>query len=309
MRHLALVVVTLCLPAFALAQGGDPSFKFGKAEEAKPAEKKDVEWKATGKASLIVSGGNSRATSVQGAFAISRKGGNNKIALDAAAAYVSASVLTAKDGNANNTIEKNEIFRETQTTTNQWSAKARYDRFLTENNSLYVAGLVGGDRPAGKQILGGAQVGYSRQLYASPRHLLVAELGYDFSYESYVEDKNPAVSIHSGRVFAGYNLKISDTTSAFTNIELLFNLNKETAPLEDGTTDVGSFQDLRTYWKTGLTTTLFKNLSFGFDFLLKYDNVPAPLGKLGGLPFATGYVPVAEKLDVVGQASLLINFI
>jgi hypothetical protein len=310
MRHTIAslgLLAALLVPGLALAQG-DPSFKYAKPEDVKP-EKSDVEWKATGKASLVISGGNSRATALSGSVAASRKGGSNKIALEAGGAYVSASVLTATDGNANGTIEKGEIGRETKTTTNQWNAKIRYDRFLSENNSLYLAGLIGGDEPAGKKLLGGAQLGYSRQLISTERHMLLLEAGYDFSYEAYVEEGNDAVSIHSARVFTGYNLKLSATTSAFTNIEFLFNLNKETAPKEDGSTDVGSFEDFRTYWKTGLTTTLWKNLSFGFDFLLKFDNVPAPLGKIGALPFAAGYVPVAEKLDVVGQVSLLINFI
>ena len=70
--------------------------------------------------------------------------------------------------------------------TNNWLVKGRYDRFFTANNSGYAAASAAADKIAGKSFYGGGQVGYSRQVYKSPMHLLVAELGYDFSHERYV---------------------------------------------------------------------------------------------------------------------------
>src|SRR5205085_711905 len=82
--------------------------------------------------------------------------------------------------------------RSPETTTNQWRARGRYDRFLTANNSAYGLGQIGADRIAGKKLIGGGQVGYSRQLVKTDAHTAVAELGYDFSYESYLSppDRN-----------------------------------------------------------------------------------------------------------------------
>ena len=54
--------------------------------------------------------------------------------------------------------------------------------------------------------MGGGQLGYSRQLVKTDKNMLVAEIGYDFSYESYVEQPGKTldpVSIHSARLFVG----------------------------------------------------------------------------------------------------------
>ena len=73
-------------------------------------------------------------------------------------------------------------------TNNNWFTKGRYNRFFTANNSGYVSAQAAGDEVAGKSCYGGGQIGYSRQVYKSNMHLLVAELGYDFSYERYVQN-------------------------------------------------------------------------------------------------------------------------
>jgi hypothetical protein len=104
-------------------------------------------------------------------------------------------------------------------------------------------------------------------------NLIVSEIGYDFSYESYVEQPNKTidpVSIHSARVFIGEALKISPSSGATASVEALFNLNHETNALDAGsgsppTKGVSAFHDTRVVGKLGLTTTL-----------LRYDQNPAP---------------------------------
>jgi len=302
---IALAVALGSLLAPGWARAGDPTFKFAKAEEVKAPK---TEWKAVGKAGMVVTGGNSRSTSFSGGLSAHRKAGNNKVSLDFEAAYVRSSVVDGVDKNTNGTIDNSdEVVRSSKSTTNQWLTKLRYDRFLTANNTLYATGVVGADPPAGKELFGGAQGGYSRQLYESKAQLLKVEAGYDFTYEDYVSNAD-SLSIHSGRLFAGYNLKIHEAASFFTSIEALANLTKETAPKEDGSTDVKPFEDTRLNWKTGISTVLWKNFTFAFDFTLKYDNVPAPLSPFK-IPFAAGFVPVADKIDTTFQASLVVNFI
>jgi hypothetical protein len=310
---IACAVFSLWSAAPAAAQpAGDPTFKFAKPDAPKEKDPDAVEWKATTKAGLIVTRGNSSVTTAQGAISLMRKESGNKLAFDASLAYVRTTLLVAADKDAPGTpgagvISADEIEKSTQTTANAFALKLRYDRFLTEHNSLFVTGLLSGDQPAGKELIGGGQAGYSRQLLKSESQEAIAELGYDFSYEQYVA-KSSSVSIHSARALLGYTVKVSDSTGAYTNVEVLANLNEEKVPTEDGTNVADPFQDFRVIWKAGLTTTIWKNVSFGFDFGLRYDNVPAPRPAFK-LPYAPGFTPLAETLDTLMQASVIVNFL
>ena len=65
--------------------------------------------------------------------------------------------------------------------------------------------------------------------------MLVAEIGYDFSYESYVEQPGKTldpVSIHSARLFVGETVKLTSATGLTASVEAFFNLNKETKALK-----------------------------------------------------------------------------
>ena len=305
-----LALMFFSAPAFAQT---NPKFEY-----VKPViEKKDApEWTAQVKGGLISVGGNSQATNVNMGAAASRKDGDNKFALDFAGAYgetknrVYAPVV---DGDE-------DITRTKVQSTNNLLAKARYDRFLTENNAAYLASAVGRDKIAGKKLFGGAQAGYSRQLISNEQHLVLAELGYDFSYESYYAVDADAVSIHSARVFVGETWKVSDDTGIYGNVEALFNVNKEGSaynvnkkvtapPAEAGSAakGVGAFKDTRVNAKTGLTTRIWKDLSFGFGFTLRYDQNPAPLALPAGVMKAATYTPFAEKIDVITEASLIVT--
>jgi hypothetical protein len=283
----------------------DPKFEYGKLDKPKD---KPVEWKANAKLAFILSTGNSQAGSFSLGGSVSRKAHMNKFALDLGWTYARSRTLLAADNNGNGFIDEGEWHREDQTTNNAWFTKARYDRFLSEHNSLYAAGLIGGDSPSGKDLTGGGQAGYSRQLYASPHHEVVAELGYDFSYESYVDPKTSGLSIHSMRVFAGYALKFTPTSGLFANVETILNLNTEHVPTEDKTNEAGPFQDARVNGKAGLSATIWKRLSLSLSYAVKFDNVPAPKPAFK-LPFAAGYVPLSLKVDTVAEAGLIYSFL
>ena len=124
-----------------------------------------------------------------GAGNVSRKEGNNRLAIDANGAYGRSNILTPDFNPAAPTVITG-FHRNDVETTNNWLIKGRYDRFFTANNSGYAAASAAADKIAGKSFYGGGQVGYSRQIYKSSMHLLVAELGYDYSYERYVETRH-----------------------------------------------------------------------------------------------------------------------
>lgn len=286
----------LLVPATALAQ--DPKFEYGKPEEVKA-----VEWKASAQAGFILNTGNSRSAAFSAGLTASRKEGDNKFSVDGAAAYARSEVRTFADTNMNGTIGPGEITRDESTTTKNWNLKLRYDRFFTAHDSAYVAGRIGADEIAGKELTGGGQIGYSRILFKNDVHELTAEAGYDFSYESYVADVD-ALAIHSARFYAGYTAKVSDVTGFLANAELLLNLNSEDGP----TGEISAGKDARVLAKSALTTKILGRLDLRVAVTAKFDNAPAPLPPFG-LKFDPGYVPLAEKLDLTTELALIFSIL
>ena len=296
MSRIAVLVASVALVAVASGsargQAVDPAFKYGTKEERAEVEKVEkVEWKAAALAGLIMTTGNSRITTFSAGGNASRKEKGNKF-----------SIFLAVDGNGNGAIEPNEVSRPSQTTTRAWNTKGRYDRFLTDNNSLYVVGGLAGDRPAGKDLVGNGQLGYSRQVFQNEVHLLVAEVGYDFTYENLVAGESN--SIHSLRTFAGYAGKLTGDTGVDGSVEALFNVNEYDTPAGQ----IDRFQDNRVTSKMSITTKMFGDLSFRFAFEARYDNAPSPRPPFA-IPYAAGFAPLAESLDTKTEASLIYNFL
>lgn len=306
---LSISVGFLALLASAPAHAQkDPKFDFGKPEEAKV-----VEWKAQAKGGFAMATGNSQTTVGTVTASVSRKEGNNKLALEGGAAYGRSSTVSAQPTLADPTMF--DIQRQSITSTNNYYGKGRYDRFFTANNAGYASGQAAADKIAGKTFFGGGQIGYSRQVYKSDMHLLVVEAGYDFSYERYVQVPTKTldpVSIHSARFFAGETLKLSAATGINASVEALFNLNKEGAAISVDTKSAGvdAFKDTRINGKVGLTTTLHKQLSIGFSVTLKYDQNPAVLpnpGNAGTLTPADTFF--ADKVDTLSEITLIMTFL
>jgi hypothetical protein len=305
---IAIGFVALVASAPAHAQK-DPKFDFGKPEEVKL-----VEWKAQAKGGFSMTTGNSQTTNGTVTASVSRKEGNNKLALEGGAAYGRSSNLTPTIDMTTMPPTYSVGPRQSITSSNNYYSKGRYDRFFTANNAGYVSGQAAADKIAGKTFFGGGQVGYSRQVYKSDMHLFVAEAGYDFSYERYVQASKPLdpVSIHSLRVFLGETLKLSAATGVAANVEALFNLNKEGAAIsvDNKMAGVDAFKDTRVNAKVGLTTTLYKQLSIGFSFTLKYDQNPAVLPPLPGIGSATAAdTYFVEKVDTLSEISLIMTFL
>ncbi|HVV48308.1 MAG TPA: DUF481 domain-containing protein [Polyangia bacterium] len=329
-RPLLLTAGSLLIALPALAQNS-PTFTFAKPDAPKPVDSAKpappppppaVEWKAMVKGGFTMTSGNSQTTGLVGTGSVSRKEGNNRLAFDANGAYGRSNIIESEFDDPTNPTAITGFHRQDIETTNNWLLKGRYDRFFTPNNSGYAAADAAADKIAGKSFYGGGQVGYSRQVYKSPKHLVVAELGYDYSYESYVTAGTttpPSVSIHSARLFGGETLTLTKATGITASVEAFFNLNKESNALDasTGLPGVDAFHDTRVNAKIGLTTTLFAKLSIGFGFTLKYDQNPAPLpippGSPAGATFDTtpgfAFQPFADKVDTLTEATLIYTFL
>ena len=307
--HLLATAITAVVVLGAGATASAQTFNYGTREDVK-----EVEWKASAEAGVLVTTGNSRTTTGSATAKASRKDGNNKFEAEANGTYARSTIRVANDIDGNGTVDsEDEIADQGTTSAKNAALKLRYDRFLTDNNSLYASATIGFDAPAGKDLYGGGQVGYSRQLYKTDRHEAKAEVGYDFTYEDLIV--GDSVSIHSARFFVGYkgalhvetapDGAITPTTTVDASIESLHNVN--TLDVPTGDLEAGPFEDTRINGQIGLTTKLLENISFAVSFAAKFDNVPAPAKALD-LPYAAGFVAEAEKLDTTTKASLIINF-
>lgn len=284
-----------------------------------------VEWKVQSKGGAMISGGNSQTKNFTFGLNGFRKEGNNKLALEGGLAYGTSNNSTVTSTYVDPSTQKtyiNGVDRKEVTSTNNWAAKGRYDRFLTEHNTTFASGLAAGDKIAGKSFFGGGQIGYSRLLLKDTMNIVVAELGYDFSYERYVQQPGKTldpVAIHSARLLVGETLSLSKETGVTASVEALFNLNKEGKAVNasDGSLGVSAFKDTRVNAKVALSTNLWKSLSFAFSFVAKYDQNPAPRpvpADAGGAQWPSGTgdnywrLAYSQNWDTLTEASLLYTF-
>lgn len=278
-----------------------PKFEFGKAEEVKDV--KETEWTASAEAGLVLATGNSRSTTITAGAKAMRKQAKNKLALEAAGTLARSSNLVAADANGDMVLTATEVTREDKDSAKNYQAKLRYDRFLTEHNSLFVAALAGADPLAGKDFVGGGQLGYARQLYKTDQHETSGEFGYDFSYENFATEDPAAVqsvSIHSARGFIGHKAKLSGDTSLDGSLEVLTNVS--------GNDTADAFEDVRATLAGALSTKLTKDIAFSFSFTAKFDNVPAPLA-IAGFTLDPTNPPETSKMDTTTKASLIVNLL
>ncbi len=292
----ALAAILALAPALAAAQPA-PTFAYGKADELEDV--KDVEWSATAEAGLVVTTGNSRTTTLSGGAKATRKKQQNKFSGEASATFARAATTTLAPG-AVSPLTSDEIIRDSETSAQAYNLKLRYDRFLTQWDSLYLAALAGADVIASKDFVGGGQLGYARIVYKAEKHEVNLEAGYDFSYENLADGSSN--NIHSGRGFLGYKGKLGAESSADGSLEVLVNGNRQSD-------EVGPGEDTRATAIAALSTKLSKGISLSFSVTAKYDAVPAPFKAFDGFTLDTIDPPENSKLDTTTKASLIITLL
>ena len=297
---LLLVPFALALLA-APAVADDPTYTYGKKDDVKDV--KDVTWTGNVSAGLVSTTGNSQTTTATGGANVTRKDADNKLDASILFTYAHATTRIVNDANGNGVIDPGEVSDQTATAASNVAGKLRYDRYLTDLNSLYIAALGLIDHPAGKAFQGGGQIGYSRSLYKTEHAEATAEIGYDLSYLKVLDDGS--TTIHSGRVFVGYKGKAMHDSVIEASLEGLFNLNS----IALGMRSAGAFGDTRLNGVVGVTTNLSKRISLAISFNAKFDDFPAPIAKVGNLSFAPDYVLVADKLDTITKATLIVTFL
>jgi hypothetical protein len=141
---------------------------------------------------------------------------------------------------------------------------ARYDRSLTSVNSIYFAGNAVHDTFAGLRIEASANVGYSHKIVATDKHALTGEAGFNYSYDLFLEDADPADQHFVGaRLFIGYGLTLKS-----------FGFSQSVEAVVGARNNVDAPFDGRVISRTAITANVNNVLGVKFGFLVNYDISP-----------------------------------
>ena len=115
--------------------------------------------------------------------------------------------------------------------TRNLNGSIRYDRFLTEDDALFVRAVGRNDPFAELDLRFQGQLGYARNIWAEANHRFWAEVGYDFTYDVYTvaqmisaTDTSTTKPQHSGRLFVGYDNHVSTLWQLLLGVESLFDV-------------------------------------------------------------------------------------
>ena len=174
--------------------------------------------------------------------------------------------------------------------------KARYDRFLSKNDALFLAIVPRRDVFAGLDLRMQMQAGYSRNLYApSDKQRLWTEAGYDGTYDRFAPltttrdydfaenmmappppppegvtatyttntvSKPDPEFINSARLFFGYSNSMTALAVVNLGAEILLDLQEAS--------------NIRINTVADFTTSLSTRFKLGFNSRMFYDHVPVP---------------------------------
>jgi hypothetical protein len=281
----------------AAVRPDEPKFPYGKKDELQ----KLPPWAASVTAGFGLTTGNAQSLNLTGGASVSHRFDvENMLSFDANVAIQRSTIDTASDTNQDGVIGPGELQSITQSVSEAWGLRLRYDRFFGLN-AIYAFGFAGGDVPAGKQFLTGGQVGYSRALWKTETSELVGEAGIDYTYQRFVVGDPNAVNIISLRTFLGYLGTPNKDLQYNASVEYLGNLNA----LDTPTGRVGTFADNRLIGRLGVTWKIFGDGSLGFRFRALYDSAPAPKPPPAGFAWAAGYQPLAKEWDTFTELVLV----
>ncbi len=251
------LIAALASPA-ALAE--DPEFAGAEkpaAEKLEETEKPETTLSAEFGGTWV--GGNSAYYTLNGAAKGSHQWNHNKLAADASINLGKAVPDTDGDGRIN-AAERDAGFVENA---RRYEGNLRYDRFLSERDSLYV--LVGAyvDPFSGYDLRSHEQLGYSRILVKTDATDLTVELGFDQAQENYVEGIDPnVVQVSAARAMAAFTHAFNEDVGFGDTVEVYEN--------------VADTADLRVLNELSISSRLSGVFSLKLSHKLAYDHQPVP---------------------------------
>ncbi|HXK16328.1 MAG TPA: DUF481 domain-containing protein [Polyangiaceae bacterium] len=208
----------------------------------------------------LTSSGNSRLVAFTGSGSFDWRGGGNGLG----ASLVGNYGRSAPPGG------------DMKTTTENAQGRARYDRYVIDDASVFLLVTGRHDKFQGLAFRLNLDPGVKYLFVNMPKTQLWAEVGYDFQYDTrllaarQVKDDMGVVidtlpkhaTDHSARVFLGFHHAFNDVTTVSNGIEYL-----------------QSFVDDQRYrfnYDVLFTAKVWGNLALGVGFNARYDNQPLP---------------------------------
>jgi len=255
--------------------------EFAGTEEPPIEEADEPETKVSAELGTAFATGNAIFYTVNGTLNASRYWKRNKVGLVGGVNLGAAKADADGDGLLSQ-AERNADYAQN---VKRYYGDARYDRFLTERDSLYALAGAFHDPFAGYDLRSHEQLGYSRRLVKTDTSELVGELGFDWAQENYTAEAVAGGSeeyqdVFAIRVLLGVSHEFNDSVSFTDTFELYEN--------------VVDTQDLRILNTAALTAGLSDKFSLKFSHTLIFDNVPVE-----------GFV----KLDQTTLATLVANIL
>lgn len=220
----------------------------------------------------FLSTGNARSMALTGAGQTRIRRGDNQYSADVAGNFARAAATPLVP------LEK---------TVENYQARIRYDRFLSEQWALFVSESGRHDKFQGLDLRLNFDPGVAYYLVIEPKQHLWFEGGYDLQYD--VRSEEAIVTAlaeglvvektevrHAARAFLGYDNNLNEAVTLDTGLEYI-----------QAFADTDNF---RLNWVTGVTSAFSKSFSFATTFTLRYDNNP---------------LPDVEKLDTITAVSLV----
>lgn len=174
-------------------------------------------------------------------------------------------------------------------------ARARYDRFFLTDWTAFLGVQARNDRFQGIDLRLQIDPGIGYYFVNDPKQLLWVELGYDYLHDIRRNEdrivRDPAGlatgqlldktrSVHSGRLFLGYNNQLNDSVSFNAGVEYLQGLSDTSVHRLNG--------------DAKLSSKIGEGFSLATSFSLRYDNQPLP-GK--------------EKVDTITSLNLVFKLL
>jgi len=233
---------------------GGGGFEAAAAKDAAAKEESELQLSAGG----LFASGNSRSTAMTGAGVLRLRRADNQYSANFAANYARAAA------SADEPME---------TSVSNIQGRVRYDRYLSDKVSLFVAETGRRDRFQGLVLRLNFDPGVAYYFFDYENHRLVGELGYDFQYDvrrddTIAESAAQGINVdkteveHSGRAFAGYENKLNQAVSFTTGLEYIQSIT--------------AGERWRLNWDIGLTSSIAESFSLAGTFSLRYDNSPLP---------------------------------
>lgn len=215
-------------------------------------------------AGALLAGGNSRSAAGTGVLRFLVRRSESQVSAAGAANYAQSAVRG----------------QQMEPTVENYQGTLRYDYFLSRELSVFTAMTARRDRFQGLDLRLNIGPGLAVYLLRQQESRLWAEIGYDYQHdlrtEAALADAATAGTVllpderrHNGRLFAGYEHRLSDKLRFDTGVEFIRQLFVTSSVAPDRA-------NWRLNYTSALSTEVVRRLSFATAVTALYDNNPLP---------------------------------